>query len=208
MARQAIRKLVSDHRYDYIETGSLISIKQNIKGIRIPSEETRLTLHPMDYEEFRWALSDDVTIPLLREAFDSKHPLGDGLARKLMRDFRQYMIVGGMPKAVSTLLETNLDYVYENIVAQMLSATGNRLFYHTWQSETSNHLYEVDFLLSRGGKLWPLEVKSSGYKTHKSLDEFCRKFAGHISNRYLIYTKDMRKNEETTFLPAFMTMFL
>ncbi len=73
----------------------------------------------MDYEEFRWALSDDVTIPLLREAFDSKHPLGDGLARKLMRDFRQYMIVGGMPKAVSTLLETNLGYVYENIVAQM-----------------------------------------------------------------------------------------
>ena len=341
LARQAIRKLVSDHRYDYIETGSLISIKQNIKGIRIPSEETRLTLHPMDYEEFRWALSDDVTIPLLREAFDSKHPLGDGLARKLMRDFRQYMIVGGMPKAVSTLLETNnlesvdavkreiielyaddfrkidptgratrmfyaipgqlgrnasryqlssvienekndrvaemlqnmedskvvlfayhadnpsvgmslhenvsrykmfmndtglfitlafwdksvtenviyqkllsdklpadLGYVYENIVAQMLSATGNRLFYHTWQSETSNHLYEVDFLLSRGGKLWPLEVKSSGYKTHKSLDEFCRKFAGHISNRYLIYTKDMRKDEETTFLPAFMTMFL
>ena len=341
LARQAIRKLVKDHRYDYIETGSLISIKKNIKDIRIPSEETRITLYPMDYEEFRAALGDSVSIELLREAFEAKRPLGDGVVRKLMRDFRYYMIVGGMPKAVATLIETNnlesvdavkreiielyaddfrkidptgratrffyaipgqlsrnasryqvsgvienekneriaellqdmedskvvlfshhadnpsvglslheninqykmfvndtglfvtmafwdkgmtenviyqkllsdklpanLGYVFENVVAQILTASGNKLYYHTWQSETSNHLYEVDFLLSRGSKLWPLEVKSSGYKSHKSLDLFCQKYSAWVSNRYLIYTKDLRKDHETTLLPVFMTMFL
>ena len=341
LARQAIRKLVKDHRYDYIETGSLISIKKNIKDIRIPSEETRITLYPMDYEEFRAALGDSVSIELLREAFEAKRPLGDGVVRKLMRDFRYYMIVGGMPKAVATLIETNnlesvdavkreiielyaddfrkidptgratrffyaipgqlsrnasryqvsgvienekneriaellqdmedskvvlfshhadnpsvglslheninqykmfvndtglfvtmafwdkgmtenviyqkllsdklpadLGYVFENVVAQILTASGNKLYYHTWQSETSNHLYEVDFLLSRGSKLWPLEVKSSGYKSHKSLDLLCQKYSAWVSNRYLIYTKDLRKDHETTLLPVFMTMFL
>ena len=111
-------------------------------------------------------------------------------------------------KLLSDKLSANLGYVYENIVAQMLTATGNKLFYHTWPSETSNHNYEVDFLLSRGAKLWPMEVKSSGYKTHKSLDEFCKKFSERISNRYLVYTKDYKKDGETTLFPVFMTMFL
>jgi predicted AAA+ superfamily ATPase len=111
-------------------------------------------------------------------------------------------------KLLSDKLSANLGYVYENIVAQMLTATGNKLFYHTRPSETSNHNYEVDFLLSRGAKLWPLEVKSSGYKTHKSLDEFCKKFSERISNRYLVYTKDYQKEGETTMLPVLMTMFL
>lgn len=333
--------MVKDHRYDYIETGSLISIKKNIQGIRIPSEETRLTLYPMDYEEFRWALGDEVTIPLLREAFEAKRSFGDGLTRKLLRDFRLYMLVGGMPKPVSIYLSSNnlqsvdevkreiielyaddfrkidptgratrmfyaipgqlnmnasrfqissvipnekhdrvseilqdmedskvilmshhannpsvglalhednyqykmfindtglfitlafwdkditentiyqkllsdklpadLGYVYENVVAQMLTASGNKLFYHTWHTESNNRNYEVDFLLSRGNKLCPLEVKSSGYNTHKSLDEFCTKFSSWVSNRYLIYTKDMRKDGSTTLLPVFLTMFI
>lgn len=341
-ARESIKYLVKDHRYDYIETGSLLSIKKNTKGIVIPSEETHITLHPLDYEEFRWALGDNVTVDLLREAFDKKRPFGDSVVRKLLRDFRLYMLVGGMPQAVNTYLNTNnlsdvdikkreiidlyiddfqkidpsgkisrlfsaipsqlnknasryqqrsivgrgysnddiaeflrdledsltvnfahhsdnpsiglpahtdydqyklfvgdtglfitlafwdkditeniiyqkllsdklsadLGYVYENVVAQMLVASGNKLFYHTWQSKTSNHNYEVDFLLSRGTKLWPLEVKSSGYKTHKSLDEFCKKYSEHISNRYLIYTKDLKKDEQTTLLPVMLTMFL
>ena len=111
-------------------------------------------------------------------------------------------------KLLSDKLSANLGYVYENIVAQMLTATGNKLFYHTWPSETSNHNYEVDFLLSRGAKLWPLEVKPSGYNTHKSLDEFCKKFSERISNRYLVYTKDYKKDGETTLFPVLMTMFL
>ena len=340
LARQAIKQLVKDHRYDYIETGSLISIRKNTEGIIIPSEETRIEMFPMDYEEFRWALGDKATVPLLRQFFDKQLPLGQAF-RKSMRDFRLYMLVGGMPQAVNEYLDTNnlskvdtvkreiielyfddflkidpsgrasqlfqaipselgknasryqvssvlsdserknlsevlnamkdsmvvnfsyhsndpnvgfalnsdknlykifvgdtglfvtlafwdkdvteniiyqkllsdklsanLGYVYENIVAQMLTATGNNLFYHTWPMQNSNHNYEVDFLLSRGSKIWPIEVKSSGYKTHASLDAFCRKFSERISNRYLIYTKDFKKDETTTLLPAFMTIFL
>lgn len=341
-AREAIKYLVKDHRYDYIETGSLLSIRKNTTGIVIPSEETRITMYPMDYEEFRWALGDEVSISLLREAYENKRPFGDAVVRKLLRDFRLYMLVGGMPQAVNTYLDTNnlsdvdakkreiielyiddflkidpegnvsklfsaipsqlsrnasryqrtsvlgknepkssvseylrdledsltvnfahhadnpsvglpahtnydqykmyvgdtglfitlafwdkdvteniiyqkllsdhlaadMGYVYENAVAQMLVASGNKLFYHTWRSETSNHNYEVDFLLSRGTKLWPIEVKSSAYKTHKSLDEFCRKYSEHIGERYLIYTKDLRKDEQTILLPVMLTMFL
>lgn len=340
--RQAIKYLVKDHRYDFIETGSLLSIKKNTKNIVIPSEETRLTMYPMDYEEFRWALGDTATIPLLGEAFKNRQSLGDAVTRQLMRDFRLYMLVGGMPQAVNTYLDTNnlasvdvkkreiidlylddflkidpsgkasrlftaipselsknasryqvtsvlgrsekpdtmaellkaledsltvnfahhvddpnvgmplntdynqykmyvgdtglfvtlafwdkditeniiyqkllfdklsanLGYVYENIVAQMLVASGNKLFYHTWPSETSNHNYEVDFILSRGSKICPIEVKSSGYKTHASLDKFCALFSNRISSRYLVYTKDLRKDEQNLLIPACMAMHL
>ena len=341
LARQAIKKLVKDHRYDYIETGSLMSIKKNTKNIRIPSEETRLELRPMDYEEFRWALGDDVSVSLLREAYVAKRALGDGVTRKVLRDFRLYMLVGGMPQAVNSYLETNnlsavdaakreiielyaddfrkidptgkatrmfyavpgqlnknasryhissvieqgkqdrmeeilqdmedsqvvvfshhaddpnvglslhedmgrykmflndtglfvtlafwdkavtenliyqkllgdklsadLGYVYENIVAQMLTASGNKLFYHTWPTESGKHNYEVDFLLSRESKIWPLEVKSSGYKTHVSLDAFCEKFSSRVGERFLVYTKDLRRDGNTTLLPVVMSMFL
>ena len=105
-ARQAIKYLVKDHRYDYIETGSLLSIKKNTKGIVIPSEETRLTMYPMDYEEFRWAMGDTATIPLLREFYEKGLPLQQSF-RKAMRDFRLYMLIGGMPQAVNEYLNTN-----------------------------------------------------------------------------------------------------
>ena len=341
-ARQAIKYLVKDHRYDYIETGSLLSIKKNTQGIVIPSEETRLTMFPMDYEEFRWAMGDEVTIPLMREALLSSKPMGDATTRQLLRGFRLYMLVGGMPQAINTYLDTNnlsdvdatkreiielylddfikidpsgkvskmfsaipaqlsrnasryhtksvlgksessdtmdellrdledsltvnfahhsdnpsvglplhtdyrqyklfmgdtglfitlafwdkdateniiyqkllsdklatdMGYVFENVVAQMLTASGNKLFYHTWPSETSNHNYEIDFLLSRGSKLCPIEVKSSGYKTHTSLDKFCEKFSSWVGKRYLVYAKDLHKDEQTMLIPVMMTMFL
>ncbi len=340
-ARQAIRKLVNDHRYDYIETGSLISIKKNIKDIRIPSEETRLKLYPMDYEEFRWALGDTTTIPLLAEAFNSMNSLGDGVIRKLMMDFRLYMLVGGMPQAVeayisnkspevvdaikreiinlyaedfrkidptgrasriflsipgqlsnnasrfkissvikqekhdrvaellqdmedshvvlfshhindpnvgmslhqdsaqykmflndtglfvtlafhdkeitdkeiynkllSDKLPVDLGYIYENIVAQMLKVAGHELFYHTWRTESGKHNYEIDFLISRGNKICPIEVKSSGYKAHASLDAFKKKFSSRIYKSYLVYTKDLRKDSDISLIPVFMTQFL
>ena len=110
-------------------------------------------------------------------------------------------------KLLSDKLETNLGYVYENAVAQALASLGNKLFYYTWPTE-NNHYYEVDFLLSRGFKLWPLEVKSEGYSTHKSLDEFCEKFSSRISNRFLIYTKDIRKDKETLMIPIYMVGLL
>lgn len=339
LARQAIKYLVKDGRYDYIETGSLISIKKNTKNITIPSEEERVTLYPMDYEEFRWALGDEATVPLLRMFYEKRLSL-DRAHRDKMRDFRLYMLVGGMPQAVNAYIETNnfsmvdrakrgiikvyqddfqkldetgrletlfmeipsqlsqtnnrykpyavlgdvddaklqellkdledskttlfsyhsndpnvgmsltkdrskfkifcadtglfvtlafwdkghteniiyqkllndklstnLGYVYENIIAQMLAATGNKLFYYTWPKDKT-HNYEIDFMLSRGAKLHPIEVKSSGYKTHKSLDVFCQRYSHVIEQRYLIYTKDLKKDKETLLLPVYMTPFL
>lgn len=341
LARQAIKHLVKDGRYDYIETGSLLSIKKNIKDIVIPSEETRLQLFPLDYEEFRWALGDSVTIPLLRSAYEKMIPLGDDVNRRMLRDFRLYMLVGGMPQAVDAYISTNnlsivdqvkrnilelyeddfrkidtsgragmlfdaipaelnknasryqvssviagereerireiladmqdsmtvlisyhadnpsvgmalhkdpgryklflcdtglfttlafkdrdfieneiyekllsdklhtdLGYLYENIVAQMLKAAGNELFYYTFPKETSNHNYEVDFLLARKSKICPLEIKSSGYKTHASLDAFQEKFSSRILKCYLIYTKDIRKEKDIFCLPIYMVPFL
>ena len=106
-ARQAIKTLVKDGRYDYIETGSLISIKKNVKDILIPSEERKLQMHPMDFEEFLWALNDNSTMKLLKSVFDNKKNFGDRLNRKLMRDFRLYMLVGGMPQSVNEYITTN-----------------------------------------------------------------------------------------------------
>ena len=117
-ARQAIKYLVKDHRYDYIETGSLLSIKKNTQGIVIPSEETRITMYPMDYEEFHWALSDETTLPLLRDMFSRGRSLGDAVTRKLLRDFRLYMLVGGMPQAVNAYLETNNLEVVDKVKAK------------------------------------------------------------------------------------------
>ena len=341
LARQAIKHLVADGRYDYIETGSLISIRKNVKDIIIPSEETRINMYPMDYEEFRWALDDTDTIPLLRSISEKPVPLGDAAHRKLLRDFRLYMLVGGMPQAVNKYLETNnlaevdntkreildlydgdfmkiddsgklsmlfnaipaelnknasryqvssviengkadrlteyivdlresmtvnmayhvsdpnagmsfykdldrykmfladtglfvtlafrdkdftenviyqklwndklstnLGYLYENVVAQMLRAAGNELFYHTFPTEKGNRNYEIDFLLARKNKVCPIEVKSSGYSTHASLDAFCNKYPDRILNKYLIYSKDIKKDKGVQYLPFYMTMFL
>ena len=338
-ARQAIKYLVKDGRYDYIETGSLISIKKNTKNITIPSEEERVTLYPMDYEEFRWAMGDEATMPLLRTFYDNKLPLNQA-HREAMRNFRLYLLVGGMPQAVEAYLETNnfsmvdlakrgviriyqddfqkldpsgrletlfmnipsqlsqtnnrfkpyavlgkvdddkmmeflkdledskttlfayhsndpnvgmsltkdiskfkifcadtglfvtlafwdkdytenviyqkllndklstnLGYVYENMIAQMLATSGNKLFYYTWPKDET-HNYEIDFLLSHGTKLQPIEVKSSGYNTHKSLDVFCEKYSHIVERRYLIYTKDLKTDKGTILLPVYMTPFL
>ena len=121
LARQAIKHLVKDHRYDYIETGSLISVRSRSRDILVPSEETKVDMYPMDYEEFRWTLGDTTTIPLLRTAFEKKMPLGDAVHRKLMRDFRLYMLVGGMPQAVSAYIRTNnftaVDQAKRDIIA-------------------------------------------------------------------------------------------
>lgn len=338
-ARQAIKYLVADGRYDYIETGSLISIKKNTESITIPSEEDRLQMYPMDFEEFRWAMNDEVTIPTLSKFFERKLPLGAAF-RTTMRGLRLYALVGGMPQAVVEYLETNdlrkvdaikrkiiklytedflkldpsgnmsklfesipaqlsrganryvtssiigkvgkvsensllqqledsktvnvcyhcddpnvgmaltqnqerfklfvcdtglfvtlafwdknfteniiyermlsdklsanLGYVYENLVAQMLTAKGDKLFYHTW-AQDEKHNYEIDFILSRGKKICPIEVKSSGYKTHASLDAFCKKFSERIQDRYLIYTKDLGHNEQVQHIPTCFTMFI
>ena len=341
LARQAIKALVADHRYDYVETGSLISIKRNVKDILIPSEERKISMYPMDHEEFLWAVGDLTTIPLLKKVFDSGKPVGVQIHRKLMRDFRLYMLVGGMPQAVNEYIETNnfrkvdqikrdilnlyeddfkkidptgklsslfdaipaqlnknasryqvssvlngeraenilesiaelkdsktvlvsyhandpnagisnnkdlgkfklflsdtglfttlmfkdrdfteniiyekllndklsanLGYLYENAVAQILTANGDALFYHTFMNESTRRNYEIDFILARKNKVCPIEVKSSGYKTHASLDAFSGKFSDRILDKYLIYTKDFAKDEDIFCLPIYLVQFL
>ena len=290
-ARQAIKYLVADGRYKYIETGSLLSIKKNTKDILIPSEEHKISMYPMDFEEFLWAIDDEVTTDTIKMLLENKKSAGNALHRNLMRMFRLYMLVGGMPQAVETYiehnnlqvvdeikreiidlyeedftkidgtglagdiydaipanlssnasryvlssaregmraeqvrelipdmlssftvniayhannpdvgmalekdigryklftsdiglfitlafkdkkytenviynkllfdkLETNLGYIYENVVAQMLVAKGDNLFYYTMNSETSNHLHEIDFLISVSDKICPIEA--------------------------------------------------
>ena len=99
-ARQLIKYLVADGRYDFLETGSLIRLKKNTENIIIPSEEEHVEMFPMDFEEFLWAMGDEATIPLIRKCFETKMPLGQALHRKTMNDFRQYVLVGGMPQSV------------------------------------------------------------------------------------------------------------
>lgn len=106
-ARSAIKYLVEDGRYDYIETGSLISIRENVKDILIPSEEDSITMHPLDFEEFLWAVGNEAMVDLIRECYEKRKPLGQALHRKAMDYFRQYMIVGGMPQAVAAFVKNH-----------------------------------------------------------------------------------------------------
>ena len=335
-ARQAIKYLVQDGRYDYIETGSLISIKRNTAGITIPSEEDRLEMFPLDYEEFRWAMGDTTTIPLLRHFLETGKSMPEDLNRQYMHDLRLYMLVGGMPQAISEYLKSkslkavdavkrkilnlyfddfrkidktgkigklyqsipsmlskgvgrfyptaiikglgpdkiedllialedsktvniayhttdpnvglsfgedrsrmkiyvgdtglmvtltfwdkrftenilydkllsdklpaNMGYIYENLAAQMLRNSGNELYFYTLAKD-DKHNYEVDFLLSRGTKICPIEIKSSGYKSHVSLDAFCEKFSSRIGKRYVVCNKTFRHEGTTIYLPVYM----
>ncbi|MDE6266542.1 MAG: AAA family ATPase [Muribaculaceae bacterium] len=344
-ARQAIKHLVNDGQYEYIETGSLISIRKNTKDILIPSEERRLEMYPLDFEEFLWAIGREPTFDLIRYSFDNHRPLGDAIHRQMMKLFRLYMIVGGMPQAITEYLQSSdfksvddvkrdilnlyiddfnkiddrgrastifrsipaelsrntlryqvgsvienarlsrmeeifseinnsktvnfayhandphvgfalhagydyfkmfivdtglfitlafmdrdytdniiyqklltdklsadLGYIYENVVAQLLASSGNRLFYYTFKEKSEEteavRNYEIDFLITRKDKISPIEVKSSGYKSHKSLNEFRKKFSSRISQSYLIYTKDFAKDGDLICLPVYMTGLL
>lgn len=109
-ARAAIKYLVADGRYDYMETGSLISIKENVKDIVIPSEERHLNMYPLDFEEFAWALGEDILLECIKNCFDKKIPMDRGLHNKAMLLFKQYMLVGGMPKPVLLFVDNHKDF--------------------------------------------------------------------------------------------------
>ena len=340
-ARQAIKALVKDGRYDYIETGSLISIHKNVKDILIPSEERKLHMYPMDYEEFRWALEDTISVTMLKQFYDAKRPLGQAANRKMLRDFRLYMLVGGMPQSVETYIETNdlrkvdeikrdiltlyeddfrkidptgkisalfdaipaqlmgnaaryqvssvlsgsragdileqiaelkdsgtvlvayhandpgagmaqnkdlerfklftadiglfvtlafkdrsftendiysrllndtlqanLGYLYENVIAQTLATNGHELYYHTFLNAKTRHNYEIDFLITEKNKICPIEVKSSGYKSHASIDAFSQKFSSKIIRKIMLYTKDYMCDGDMECIPVYMAQFL
>lgn len=145
LARQAIKSLVKDRRYDYIETGSLISIRKNVKDILIPSEEQKICMYPMDFEEFLWATGDELSMPTIKMLFEKEQAAGDALHRKFMRSLRLYMLIGGMPQAVETYLQSN---------------------------------------------------------------DFARKYSSQITSQYLLYTKDLQKDQELLYLPVYMTPFI
>lgn len=340
-ARQAIKRLVADHRYDYIETGSLISIRKHVANILIPSEERHLQMWPMDFEEFLWAIGDETSIPLLSQMYHAKVPLGQGQNRIMLRKFRLYMLVGGMPQAVqayvdhnnlqavddvkrdiinlyeadfykidesgkisalfdaipselskhsvgyqvssvlpnsrkSTLetefaeliasrtvipahhvndpnvglakhkvldhfrlymgdtgllvtlmyhdraftdnilyerllndkLSDNLGILYENIVAQMLATQGHRLYYHTFYDPDQKRTFEVDFLIANESKIHPIEVKSSRYRAHKSLDRFASKYSARTKEKIVLSARDLQVGRDTLYLPIYMACFL
>ena len=111
-------------------------------------------------------------------------------------------------KLLSDKLSVNLGYLYENVVAQMLTAKGDELFYYTFPNEASRKNYEIDFLLSRKNKICPIEIKSSGYRTHASLDQFSSRYSSRILEKYLVYTKDFQKDQDVLMLPVYMVPFL
>ncbi len=338
-ARQAIKHLVKDGRYHYLETGSLISIKKNVKNILIPSEEMKIEVYPMDYEEFCLATSKNYS--LLEKIYNLNKSIGQETNRKLMRDIRLYMAVGGMPQAVESFingdnftvidqvkrqiiklyeddfkkldptgnlstiyhsipaqlskdskkyristaikkrktskdermiyelidtktilpsynstdprvsltlskdldsyklyisdiglfvtlmfidrpsveneiyskllsdkLPANLGYLYENLVAQMIAASGRGLYYHTWEKQDSTHYYEIDFLISKGAKISAIEVKSSGTGKHESLSEFGKKYSKHVKDCIILSQKDVGNENNIKFFPIYLTSFL
>ena len=338
-ARQAIKHLVSDGRYSYLETGSLISIKKNVKDILIPSEEMKMQVYPMDYEEFCNATGNNYE--LLHQIYELDTAIGQATNRKLMRDLRIYMAVGGMPQAVeayregknfseidmvkrqiislyeddfkkidasgrisalyhsipaqlskderkyrittatgkknntkteellyelidsktilpcynstdprvsladtkdfdsyklylsdtglfvtlmfidrpitendiyakllSDKLPANLGFLYENLIAQMIAASGRELFYHTWEKANSTHYYEIDFLVSEGSKINAFEVKSSGTGKHESIKTFYKKFSQNVNTIYLLSQKDVGKEENLLLKPFYLMPFL
>ena len=343
-ARQLIKYLVADGRYDYLETGSLIRLKKNVKDIIIPSEEEHIEMFPMDFEEFLWAMGDETTVPFVRQCFLNKAPLGQALHRKVMNDFRQYILVGGMPQSVLAYLDEkdfaasdeakrrilqlyrddvskfaegyedkvfaifdgipgqlskkekkyklssiskearfrtfedsflwlneamivntcfnatdpnvglalsadhstqkcymadtgllvthtfmdrsftanelyrailfdklsiNEGMIMENMVAQMLRCNGHKLyFYSRYDSNHRENHMEIDFLISEGKKIAPIEVKSGNYKSHSSLDKFRSRFSTNISKSYILYSKDVMEKNDVLHLPLYMAMFL
>ena len=342
-ARALIKYLVADGRYDYLETGSLISLRSNVQNIVIPSEEEHLEMHPLDFEEFLWAVGNETAYEFMRTAYESMKPLGQVLNRKFFNLFRQYMLVGGMPTSVLAYIEEkdfsaadkvkrgilslyrndiakyakgyetrvrqifdeipgqlskkekkyrlsaisksarmreyedafvwlndtmitnpcfnstdpnvglslNLDVtthklymgdtgllvthafwndgysenvlykailsdrlnvnegmLTENIVAQLFRSNGRKLFFYSCGGERSGDRMEVDFLIRRGKKICPVEVKSSVFKRHSSLDKFMRKYSGRLGDAFILYSGDVMRRDGVVHLPLYMASFL
>ena len=343
-ARQLIKYLVADGRFDYLETGSLIRLKKNVQDIIIPSEEEHIEMFPLDFEEFLWAMNDEATYPMIRQCFETKIPLGAALHRKVMNDFRQYILVGGMPQSVlaykegknfeasdiakrrilklyrddvakfaagyedkvfavfdnipgqlskkekkyklSSLgkqarfrtyedsfvwlneamivntcfnatdphiglalsadntmqkcymadtgllvthtfkekkftdnelyrailfdkLNINEGMLMENVVSQMLRQKRERLYFYSKADSRNreNHM-EIDFLITEGKKISPVEVKSGNYRSHSSLDKFRKRFSSVVGNSYILYTKDVMEKDGILHLPLYMAELL
>ncbi len=163
-ARAALKYLVADGRYDYIETGSLMSIKKNVRDIIIPSEEDHLKMHPMDFEEFLWALGDDMTMPFIKKCYDNKTPLGQALHRKAMTLFRQYLIVGGMPQAVEKYTQTKDFDEVDRVKRRILNLYRNDISKHAegYELKTTSIFDEIPAQLQKHEKKFKLSSIKKG----------------------------------------------
>lgn len=340
-ARQAIKTLVADGRYYYLETGSLVSIKENTSDILIPSEEESIQMYPMDYEEFLWACGIEYEAKIITEHFNKRESFDNTTHQSLMKNFRTYLAVGGMPKVVTTYLEThdfyavekekakiiklyeedlrkidnkygticyvvwkqmpamlskhstrfivsstneradsvlfsntmeklieskmvlavykcndptggfvltkdatsfklyfndiglftsivysnstndsidiyqriifdkfktNLGMLFENVAAQMLFANSYEPYYYSWEQKTndSKKKYEIDFVIYKNGKTIPFEIKSRNVSSIESLEEFRKKFAKKIGEKYIVSIKTLSYGDNLTYLPYYM----
>ena len=170
-ARAALKYLVADGRYDYLETGSLMSIRKNVKDIVIPSEERHIYMYPMDFEEFLWALDNETLMPLIKTCYERKCELGQALHRKAMDYFRQYMIVGGMPQAVSTYVETKDFSAVDLVKRDILDLYRNDIRKHSDGNELEVEAIfdEIPAQLSKHEKKFKLsDIKADArYRTYK-----------------------------------------
>lgn len=173
-ARAAIKYLVADGRYDYIETGSLMSIRKNVKDITIPSEERHISMNPMDFEEFLWAVGNESLIPLVRDCFEKKHPMGQALHRKAMDLFRQYLIVGGMPQAVSKFVETKDFESVDRVKRDILTLYREDIMKHSdgREIETEAIFDEIPAQLSKHEKKFRISDVFPGAKSRQYKQPF------------------------------------
>ncbi len=172
-ARQLIKYLVKDNRYDYIETGSLLSIKQNVKDILIPSEERTLIMHPLDFEEFCMAVGQNHIIPIIKEHFDAQKPMGP-LHAGIMKIFRQYLLVGGMPQAVLEFIHTN-DYTkVDKIKRDILKLYRNDIAKYAkgYESKVLQIFDEIPAQLSKHEKKFKLSSISKNARLREYEDAF------------------------------------
>ncbi|MDP0506067.1 MAG: AAA family ATPase [Fusobacterium sp. JB019] len=183
-ARQLIKYLVKDGRYDYVETGSLLSLKRNTENIILPSEEKHLQMYPLDFEEFLWALGDTGTIPLIKLCFEEKKPLGQGLHRKIMNDFRQYILVGGMPQAVNEYIETKDFAKVDEIKRDILTLYRNDIakFAKGYENKVISIFDEIPSQLSRKEKKYKLSSISKKARYREYEDAFMWLNDAMISN--------------------------
>lgn len=208
-ARSAIKFLVADGRFDYIETGSLISIKRNVRDILIPSEEHKLEMFPMDFEEFLWAMGNEMIFPFIKRQFEKKEPLGAAMHRKAMDYLRQYMIVGGMPQAVAKFVETRDYNEVDRIKRRILDLYRNDIRKYTdgEKVKVAGIFDEIPGQLQRHEKKFRLSSVSENAKTRDYSDAFFWLSDSKIVNCCYNATAPnigLRLNEDRTSLKCYM----
>ena len=165
-ARAAVKFLVADGRFDYIETGSLMSIKKNVKDIVIPSEERHVKMFPMDFEEFLWARGEDMIIPVIKDCFEKRKPMGQALHRKAITLFREYVIIGGMPQAVKEYVETKDFEAADRIKRDILTLYRADIRKHAegFEEKVESIFDEIPSQLSKHEKKFSLSSLGKGAK--------------------------------------------